>query len=484
MKKIFGLFICLIVTTMVFSQESEALKKEWQNLHASKKEALEKFNESKFGMFIHWGVYTIPAGIWKGEKIPRLGEWIMNVARIPRAEYKQLLKQFNPTNFNAEEWVNLANDAGMKYIVAMPKHHDGFAMYKSEVTKYNIIDATPFDRDPIDELYKECKKQGIRFGIYYSHSVDWMDGGDAGVADERKLYPGEEIEKAYRINDWDPADVSFHEYLETKSKPQVTELLKKYPDLIEIWFDTPGSMTEKQSFEFYKLAYSLQPECVINSRVGNDFGDFWIPGDNKIPSGDQLKSGIYWETPGTLNNTWGYKSYDIDWKSVEEILFWLVEISSKGGNYLLNVGPKSDGTIPQESIDGLKKIGQWVKINGEAIYGTKSWVINKEGPTSLNMAGTSHREKVGFNNKFTPEDFWFTTKDSLVYVISLNWPTKNKALINSLGNYQKEIKSITMLGYKEKIQWEEADNKISVNLPVDKKPNQYGYVLKVELKTK
>lgn len=486
---IFALFT-LSLTMQGFSQatEKDELQKEWERMHESKAEALENFNESKFGMFITWGVYSLPAGVWKGEKIRGLGEWIMHAAKIPRDDYIAMCSGFNPLKFNAEQWVKTAKMAGMKYIVAMPKHHDGFAMYDSKVSDYDIIDATPFDRDPMQELYRACQKYGINFSIYYSHATDWLDGGDAGVADYIDSHPEAKEEAisefwlTWPANTWDPAPVSFTEYLEKKAKPQMEELLLKFPGMQEIWYDVPRRMTREQSFEFYKLAYDIQPSCLINSRVGNDFGDYWIPGDNKIP-GDEEGNDSYWETPGTLNNTWGYKSYDMDWKSTDELLFWITEIMSKGGNYLLNVGPTAEGVFPEKNIEQLKAIGKWMDINGESVYGTTEWLVSHEGPTNLSMKGSGEREKEGFTAEFTPEDFWFSTKDNFIYVTSLKWPENKKILIRSLAQLEDEnkIKNVKMLGCRQKLSWTLDGNGLNVILP-RKRPNPHGYVLKIALK--
>jgi alpha-L-fucosidase len=489
MKKIWFAMICFALVFQGFSQNAERdeLSQEWEKMHGSKYKALRDFNETKFGMFITWGAYSLPAGIWKGEKIPGLGEWIMHRAKIPREEYLEMCGDFNPVKFDAEEWVKMARMAGMKYIVAMPKHHDGFAMYNSEVSENDIIDATPFDRDPMEELYRACQKHGLNFSIYYSHATDWLDGGDAGVADFLKS--GKEVElesqspfwQTWPANTWDPAPVSFTDYLEKKAKPQMRELLKKFPGMQEIWYDVPRRMTRSQSFEFYKLAYEIQPSCLINSRVGNDFGDFWIPGDNRIPEGEE-GADVFWETPGTLNNTWGYKSYDLDWKSTEELLFWITEITSKGGNYLLNVGPTSEGLIPEKSIEQLQAIGEWMEINGESVYGTGKWLISHEGPTSLSMKGSGEREKHGFSADFTPEDFWFSAKEDNIYVTSLRWPEDQMALIKSLtkiyedGN--KGVRNVSMLGSKNKLEWNMDEDGLHVVLPASK-PNPNGYVLKI-----
>jgi len=458
---------------------SLAQRKEWRKMHESKKQALLDFNEAKLGLFIHWGAYSNPAGIWKGKKIPGLGEWIMFNAEITRKEYKALCRDFNPVDFDAEKWVLFAKKAGMKYVVAMPKHHDGFAMYDSKVTGYNVVDMTSFGRDPMKEIYESCQKHNIRFAIYYSHATDWMDGGDAGVSDYMKKNP--KRKRTWPANTWDPSPVDYKKYLEKKAKPQIKELLKNFPDMQEIWFDVPQWMTREQSFDFYKLVYDIQPNCLVSSRIGNNFGDFWTPGDNKIPSGNTSK-GLYWETPGTLNNTWGFKSYDTDWKSEIELIYWITEITSKGGNYLLNVGPTAAGIFPEESIMQLKAIGGWMKINGEAVYGTGKWLVNHEGPTRLNIKGTRNRETKGFDAKFTSSDFWFSAKNNAIYITSLKWPEKDQVLIKSLKRLsmveKNKVTSVKMLGCSKKLQWEMCKDGLFVSLP-STKPNPFGYVLKI-----
>jgi alpha-L-fucosidase len=321
-------------------------------------------------------------------------------------------------------------------------------------------------------------KYGIRMGIYYSHSIDWMDGGDAGIAQAKRADP--QLNDTRAANTWDPSPVPYEEYIEKKAKPQMREILTKFPDLVEIWYDYPRYMNLSQSFEFYKLAYDYQPKCLINSRVGNELGDMLTAGDNQIPTEINSKYKT-WETPGTLNNTWGYKSYDDDWKSMDEMLFWIVEIASKGGNYLLNVGPDGNGIIPEESVKVLKEIGAWMKINGEAIYGTKRWSTMKEGPTVLEMKGTTARKEKGFNAVFTSEDFWFTTKDNDVYVISLADDFNNTVSIKTLYNHRDKIKNIRILGAQGKIEWSAADGKIDVKLPVRRNSDIPGFVLKVSM---
>ncbi len=309
------------------------------------------WREARFGMFIHWGLYAIPAGEWKGRQIPGIGEWIMNRARIPVREYEQLTKQFNPVRFNADEWVRIAKNAGQKYMVITAKHHDGFAMFHSHVSKYNIYDATPFHRDPIAELAAACKRQGMRLGFYYSQTQDWHDPNGNG-------------------NNWDydESKKDFSKYFRELVIPQVRELLTQYGPVALIWFDTPRIITEQQSRELADLVHSLQPNCLVDGRVGHDMGDYRSMGDNQIP----VKVLDYdWETPVTLNDTWGFKKNDNNWKSPQTLIRQLVDVVSKNGNYLLNVGPTAEGVIPQPSVDRLMAVGKWLRTNGDAVYGAK-----------------------------------------------------------------------------------------------------------------
>ncbi|MFK2929440.1 alpha-L-fucosidase [Dyella agri] len=306
---------------------------------------------ARYGMFIHWGVYSVPAGVWHGNPVDGAGEWIMHDARIPVAEYKQLPAQFDPTRFNAHTWVSLAKAAGMKYIVITAKHHDGFAMYDSKANAFNIVDATPFKRDPLRELADEAKRQGIKFGVYYSQDQDWTAPGAAAIGGH-----------------WDKAqDGDFATYLHTKAIPQIKELLTKYHPAV-LWFDTPTSeMTPQLASEIVKLL-NQYPQLIWNNRLGGGYpGDTETPEQRIPPQGFPGKD---WETCMTINDTWGYKSADTGFKSTSVLLHNLVDIASKGGNYLLNVGPDAHGVIPAAEAERLQAIGQWLKVNGESIYGT------------------------------------------------------------------------------------------------------------------
>ncbi|HET7558714.1 MAG TPA: alpha-L-fucosidase [Limnochordia bacterium] len=318
------------------------------------------WREARFGLFIHWGLYALPAGIWQGREIAGIGEWIMRRAPIPVREYEQLAGRFNPVEFNAESWVQLAKEAGMRYIVITSKHHDGFALFDSKASDYDIVDATPFRRDPIAELAAACRKHGLRLGFYYSQAQDWHDPDADG-------------------NDWDydVAQKDFARYFERKCVPQVREILTQYGPIGLIWFDTPRTITPEQSETLTQLVHTLQPDCLVNSRVGHGAGDYASQGDNRIPFCVKREP---WETPATLNDTWGFKQNDHNWKPVGTLLRLLVDIAGKGGNYLLNVGPTALGTIPGPSIERLRAIGRWLKTNGEAIYGTQPSPFLAEQP--------------------------------------------------------------------------------------------------------
>lgn len=315
----------------------------------------EWFRAAQYGLMIHWGLYCLPGGEWKGRRMNEIGEWTQQYFRIPNAEYAQLAKAFNPILFDPDEWVSVAKAAGMKYMVFTAKHHDGFAMYKSDVSSYNVVDATPFGRDVVGELAEACRKQGLRFGLYYSQELDWSHPHGGGYTVGKTWCHG----KAYWTNNWDFPDDDKKDYaicFEEKIKPQVREILTRYGDLCLIWFDTPFVISRKQTDELYRLVKDLQPDCLVNSRIGNGYGDYGSMGDNELPrdaSGERLV-----EMPATLNDTWGYKPFDQNWKSAEKILELRRHCSERGANYLLNVGPDYLGRFPAPACDILKEAGK------------------------------------------------------------------------------------------------------------------------------
>lgn len=313
----------------------------------------EWFAGAKFGMMIHWGLYSLPAGEWRGKRMEDLGEWAMQYFRIPLAEYQKLAGAFNPILFDAEEWVRTAKDAGMQYMVFTSKHHEGFAMFHSAVSKYNIVDATPFGRDVTAELAEACYKHGLKFGLYYSQDLDWSEPNGGGYK-SGKTWCGD---KAYWTNNWDFPDDAHKNYtqcFEDKIKPQVREILTGYGELCLIWFDTPNTISPEQSDELYHMVKTYQPDCLVNSRIGNGRGDYTSTGDNEIPDDD--KSEMLYETPATLNDTWGYKSFDNNWKSAECVRAIKDHLNTRGINYLLNVGPDYLGRIPAPAADILRHV--------------------------------------------------------------------------------------------------------------------------------
>ncbi|MCP4311887.1 MAG: alpha-L-fucosidase [Bacteroidetes bacterium] len=373
----------------------------------------EWFTDGKFGMFIHWGPYSVYGGEWNGHRIEQgdIAEWIMHRFEIPVEEYRKTAATFNPTQFNAKEWVALAKATGMKYIIITSKHHDGFAMYDSEVSDYNIVDYTPYGRDPLRELSVACAEAGIKFCVYYSHREDWNHPhayGNFWDFDSSQI----------NLDTMDHPEL-FRGYLDEKAIPQLRELLSNYGPLGVVWFDR-GMYTQEQGREFYDLVHSLQPACLVNGRVGHYdkelLGDYQSLTDNGMPSGGIEE---YWETPQTLNDTWGYSKFDENWKSPEEIIRRMVAVVSKGGNYLLNIGPTGRGEIPGPSVEILNRVGDWVSKNGESIYGTSPSPFPSELPWG-----------------------YCTRKGSLLYMHVFEWPEDGKLKVDGLNN---RIKTAYML---------------------------------------
>jgi len=322
----------------------------------SNSEYLQNWKKMKFGMFIHWGVYSIPAGVWKGKQIEKLGEQIMRHADISVPEYEELAKQFNPINFDADAVVKLAKNAGMKYVILTSKHHDGFSMFKTEASNYNVVDYTPYKKDILKELAEACKNNGLKLGLYYS-TPDWHFNGaeQERNVDDGKLSVFAKVSKAN----------------EDFQVAQLKELLTNYGEIVELFFDM-GQPTFAQSKRFRETVKSLQPNCLINGRLMNNQGDFITMPDNHLP--DVPIYDVAWETPGTFYHTWGYKSWVKGAPLQEQIktqIRNLSKITCMGGNYLLNIGPKSDGTVVAYEQDVLKGIGEWVRVHKEAVFDTE-----------------------------------------------------------------------------------------------------------------
>lgn len=376
------------------------------------------WREARFGMFVHWGLYSVPAGSWHGKPVSGYGEWIMNFASIPVADYKKLAADFNSTGFSAHDLVALAKSAGMKYIVITTKHHEGFAMYASGVDSFNIVDATPYHRDPLRELVEECRKEGLRIGFYYSQAQDWTAPG--GAAWDNVEHPGP-------THHWDPAqDGNFDTYLDRKAIPQLRELLTNYggaPDIL--WFDTPtAAMTVERSARVVALL-NEHPRLIWNDRLGDGYkGDTETP-EQHIPA--QGFPDRDWESCMTINDTWGYKTDARDFKSSALLLRNLIDIASKGGNYLLNIGPDAAGRVPEEERTRLLEMGRWLSVNGEAIYGTQATLFGDEAGSF----SPTEKEKDG-SPKFLPTWQWrSTTKPGHIYIEIFEWP-KNSFHLDKL----------------------------------------------------
>jgi len=387
-----------------------ARPKEFKETPAQRDKRMKWWREARFGMFIHWGLYAVPAGTWKGKRVGGIGEWIMDRARIPVPEYEKLVPQFNPVKFNATQWARIAKAAGQKYMVLTSKHHDGFCLWDSKVGDYDI-QATPFKRNIVKELAEACEAEGVRFGVYHS-IMDWHQ------PDQNKNFP------------------AYEKYLYA----QVRELLTDQK-LWVLWFDGEWikQWTREKGREMEAFCHGLAPDIVINNRVGKrhrEDGDYGTP-EQKIPA---TGLGYDWETCMTMNGTWGYKSYDHNWKSTEDLLRKLVDIASKGGNFLLNVGPTAEGLIPEPSVKRLKEMGAWLAVNGESIYGTTAIPFKRLG--------------------------WgrCTKKPGTLYLHVFNWPKSGELLVAGLAN---KVTKAYLLADKDKapLKTSAGDGGVTVHLP-------------------
>lgn len=312
------------------------------------------FKEAQFGMMAHWGLYSLLGGEWKGRRgSHEYGEWIMHGEKIPNAEYERLAKAFNPILFDPKDWMKRARDAGMKYFVFTSKHHDGFAMYRSKVSKYNVVDATPYGRDVVEEIAEACRATGIRLGLYYSQDLDWHEPDGGGRFIEGEWNYG----KRMWGNDWDrpsAENYDFGRFFSEKAIPQINEILTQYGDLCLIWFDMPMTLNRAQSEEIAALVRQRQPGCLISGRIGHDLGDYYTPGDNAIAKSTEPDR--LYESCGTMNDSWGYRPTDVNYKSVETIRRIVAKNREIGSNYLLNVSPDPLGRLPvacNRILDGL-----------------------------------------------------------------------------------------------------------------------------------
>lgn len=393
---------------------------------AQKDERMAWWRQAKFGMFIHWGIYAVPAGTYDGKQIGGIGEWIMQRGKIPVAAYQAYAKDFNPVKYDPNAWAELAKEAGMRYMVITSKHHDGFTLFPSGASKWNVAEATPWKKDLIGPLAEAARSHGLKFGLYYSQAQDWNNPGGAKAG--------------YGEGDgWDDAQKgSFDQYLDQVAVPQVREILTRYqPDVL--WWDTPHLMNQQRAQKLASLL-SLKPGIIHNNRLGGGYkGDTETPEQHIPAKGFPSRD---WETCMTMNDTWGYKSYDHNWKPLSTLITNLVDIASKGGNYLLNVGPTAEGEIPAESVKRLKEVGAWMKVNGESIYGSTASPIGKPnwGRCTLKSDGA----------------------DSILYLHVFDWPKDGKILVPGLMN---QPKSASLLAGGGNLEVSRTDSGVVVNLP-------------------
>ena len=414
------------------------------------------WRDAKFGLFIHWGVYSVPAGFYHEKPVPGIGEWIMNKGKIPMAEYQQFAKEFNPVKFDADAWVKAAADAGMKYIVITSKHHDGFAMFETKASPWNIVQASPYGHDPLKALAAACRKYGLKLGFYYSQAQDWNNGGAASGGK------------------WDPAqEHSMDDYIDQVAVPQVKEICSNYGEFpAVIWWDTPTGMNTNRARKLYEAVHALKPNVIQNNRLGGGFrGDTETP-EQKIPA--RGFPGRDWESCMTMNDTWGFKSNDNHWKSAATIIRNLCDIASKGGNYLLNVGPTSEGLIPQPSLERLAEVGKWMKVNGEAIYGTKATPFGDE-------LGTAVKAKDGYGRDTlvsSANDWRCTTKPGAIYLIIFKWPADGKFELPALKTLVR--KASLLAAPQQPIAVDQAATGVTLTLPAQA-PDAVASVVRLDL---
>ena len=432
--------------------------------------SLSWFRNAKFGLFLHWGLYSQTAGDWKGHPAQG-GEHFMLYERIPLKEYARIADNFNPTEFDARQWAETARKAGMRYVIITAKHHDGFAMYNSPSSSYNIVTCTPWGKDPMKELAEACRREGLKFGFYYSLGRDWED------PDVPTNWPV----KAGRSNTWDYPDEDAKRlpaYIERKVKPQLRELLTHYGPIDFLWFDTPELVTREQSLEIRKLIHSLQPQCLINSRIGNGMGDYSIVEQKLTGQIDNRP----WEACLTIGKNWCYNRYDTVYKKPDVMIRHLTDIVSKGGNLLLNVGPDGKGRFPALAGPGLKAFGQWLALYGEAIYGTRPWRTYGENYDRHVQEEKNEKEFHDAVYDGTPQeiipDFRYTQKDHAVYVIVRH--VKAASFLLSSFYPSDNIVSVESIDTRQPVRWKLTDRGLQIEQ--DTAPQRFPvYVLKVNM---
>lgn len=430
--------LSLSVLSPLYAQRG-AYQKETEEVKA---ERMEWYQDARFGMFIHWGAYSQLDGEYKGVKMtdPK-GEWIMRKLEIPVDEYAtEIAGKFNPKYFDADKWAKTAKDAGMKYLVMTTKHHDGFALFDSDVSNYNIVDASPFKRDVIKELSEACSKYGLKFGVYYSQAQDWYHPG--GFAPDER---------------WDKKqEGEWTDYFRTIVKGQVTELFTNYGEISLIWWDSARKTQNKDvADEVGKELVKLQPNIIVNPRLGgHEKGDF-STFEQEIPGVFKEK---YNELCLTHNRSWSYKASDNDWKSPQFLLKTFVQMASMGGNFLFNVGPDQNGEFPKQTVEALKYIGDWMAVNSESIYGTEASPFYK-----LPFGEATLKVEEG------------KTK---LYLQVYDWPGDKKLYVKGLNN---KIANAYILGSTNKIKVYNKEEGVYIKELPKKAPHEAISVIVLEI---
>jgi len=415
-----GLLAGALVIGAACATRSQSMDEMWdKSISAGKHPDLQWFRDAKFGIFIHWGLYSKLGGVWQGKKYYGSGEWLMSQARIPAVAYAQQAADFNPIRFNGDVWAKLAKDAGARYLVITAKHHEGFAMFDSRVSDFTIVRATPYRKDPMKELAAATRKEGMRFGFYYSQFLDWHEANGGG-------------------NKWDfdESKKNYAKYYREKSIPQLKELMSNYGPLGVVWFDMPGGLTKEETRSLVDSLRLLQPQCLFSSRVGQGLGDYRDFGDSELPPAPIADA---WEAIYTHNDTWGYIAHDMNFKSPLEIIRLLANTASKGGNLMLNVGPDGNGEIPAWSANFLRATGRWLRQNGESIYATRSG--------------------------FIPAQSWgvTTAKPGKLYLHIFERPANGQLLV---PGFTPAVASVYPLKDRKPILWSQKGADLVVRLPV------------------
>ena len=409
------------------------------------------WRQARFGMFIHWGLYAVPAGEYQGKQVKGIGEWIMAKANIPRDDYEKFAPQFNPTKYDADAWCQMAKQAGMKYIVITSKHHDGFCLFDTP-GQYDIVDATPYAKDLLKPLRAACDRHGLKFCTYYS-IMDWHHESQLPA----KMKDGKPVWNPTRMVEEQKED--YTNYMKAHLKP----LIEDYGTHV-LWFDGewPKWWTDADGQQLYTWMRQLNPKLIVNNRIGSGrkgysgfskegsfAGDFGTP-EQEIPA-----TGVDsdWESCMTMNDTWGFKTADTNWKSTETLIRNLIDVASKGGNYLLNIGPKADGTFPEASVQRLRGIGDWMAVNGEAVHGTKAAL-------------------------FRPDWGRVTRKDGALYLHVFEWPADQKLTIAALEN--KSNGASLLAAAQTRLNVEVTGDKWGIELPAAA-PDPIATVIKIDV---